>query len=143
MYSHTGPCVYCQCFFQVIQKLHAKKLNMIIAEFYNEHGTIEQIYRPVNQRTRDLNAKKYYSTVFLDISQAFDKIWHSGLQIKIKKHCLIPNINCSNHIWKQTQFFVKQSSEYTDLHPIHSDVSHGTCIISANKKNHHCCNICR
>jgi hypothetical protein len=68
---------------KVLEKLYVKKVNIIIAEskiipnhqfgFRNEHGTIEQVHRLVNQINKDLNlnAKRYCSAAFLDISQAF------------------------------------------------------------------------
>jgi hypothetical protein len=73
---------------KVLEKLYVKKLYIIIAErkiipnhqfwFRNESGTIEQVRRLVNQINKDLNAKRYCSAAFLDISRAFDKVYKSN-----------------------------------------------------------------
>jgi len=34
---------------------------------------------------KTLDSQQYCSTVFLDVSQAFDKVWHQGLLLKIKQ----------------------------------------------------------
>jgi hypothetical protein len=117
---------------KVLKKLYVKKLNIIIAErkiipnhqfgFCNEHGTIEQVHRLVNQINKDLNAKRYCSAAFLDISQAFDKVWHSGLQVKLKKLLPHPHYQLLKSYLTDRHFLVRQGSEYTDLFPIHSGV---------------------
>lgn len=51
--------------------------------FRSKHATIEQIHRIANKITVAMQTKKYCSAAFLDISQAFDKVWHDGLLYKI------------------------------------------------------------
>jgi hypothetical protein len=46
--------------------------------FRKKHGTIEQAHRLVNKIHNDLENKRYCSADFIDISQAFDKVWHTG-----------------------------------------------------------------
>jgi hypothetical protein len=43
--------------------------------FRKWHSTLEKAHR-MNEA---LENKQYYSAAFLDISQAFDKVWHTGL----------------------------------------------------------------
>jgi len=50
--------------------------------FRSKHITTEQIHRIVKRINNDLDADRYRSAVFLDISQAFDNIWHRGLLYK-------------------------------------------------------------
>lgn len=52
--------------------------------FRHEHGTPEQCHRIVQEITDALEKKLYCSAVFLDVSQAFDKVWHIGLLYKLK-----------------------------------------------------------
>lgn len=52
--------------------------------FRKKHNTIEQMHRLVDKVNASLERKQYCSAVFLDISQAFDKVWHNGLLYKIK-----------------------------------------------------------
>ena len=58
--------------------------------FREGHSTIHQVHRIVNEIATSLEGKKYCNTVFLDIFQAFDRIWHPGLLFKLK-HALTSN----------------------------------------------------
>jgi len=58
--------------------------------FRERHSTILQVHRLVNEIAMSLEEKKYCNAVFLDISQAFDRIWHPGLHFKMK-HALTSN----------------------------------------------------
>jgi hypothetical protein len=44
--------------------------------FQLKHTTVEQIHRIVKRINNDMKADRYYKAVFLDISQAFIKVWH-------------------------------------------------------------------
>jgi len=57
--------------------------------FPSKHAIIEQIYRIIKRINNDMEADRYCSAVFLNISQAFDKVWHRGLFYKIKDFQLI------------------------------------------------------
>jgi hypothetical protein len=52
--------------------------------FRKKYGTIQQAHRLVN-KTHDLESKRYCSAAFINIGQAFDKRWHTGLLYKIKR----------------------------------------------------------
>ena len=43
------------------------------------HKFVEQIHRLVEEIHSAFDKKKYCTGVFLDIAQAFDKVWHKGL----------------------------------------------------------------
>jgi hypothetical protein len=47
--------------------------------FRERHSTIEQTHQSVQRVNEALENKQHFSVAFLDISQAFDKIWHTGL----------------------------------------------------------------
>jgi len=74
---------------KVFEKLFLQKLMLVIAEkrlipayqfgFRSKHVTVKQIHRITNKITLAFEARKYYSAMFLDVSQAFDKVWHDGL----------------------------------------------------------------
>jgi hypothetical protein len=51
--------------------------------FGQQHSTIHQTHRIVHKINEALNDKHYCSATFLDISQAFDKVWHTGLLYKL------------------------------------------------------------
>jgi len=47
---------------------------------------VQQCHRITDTINKALEDQQYYTAVFLDISQAFDKVWHPGLLYKIKKN---------------------------------------------------------
>ncbi|GBP00744.1 Probable RNA-directed DNA polymerase from transposon X-element [Eumeta japonica] len=51
--------------------------------FREKHSTIEQVHRITNLIRETFESKRYCSALFIDISQAFDKVWHEGLLYKI------------------------------------------------------------
>ena len=53
--------------------------------FRAKHGTVEQVNRITNEIRKAFDDKKYCSAIFLDVAQAFDKVWHAGLIYKIKE----------------------------------------------------------
>ena len=66
--------------------------------------------------------------VFLDISQAFDKVWHPGLLHKWE-HILPYNLlkSLESH-FSDRNFFVKAKSESTDIYKIKSGVPQGSIL---------------
>lgn len=52
--------------------------------FQAEHSTIEQVHRIAAYIRKVYEEKKYCSAIFLDVAQAFDKVWHNGLIYKIQ-----------------------------------------------------------
>jgi hypothetical protein len=51
---------------------------------FREHSTIQQTHRIVNKIAASLEENQYCTAAFLDIAQAFDKVWHTGLLYKLK-----------------------------------------------------------
>ncbi|CAH2100510.1 unnamed protein product [Euphydryas editha] len=70
---------------KVMEILFLKRLNTVIAEnkiipdhqfgFRKNHGTIEQVHRLVEEIHKAFESRKYCCAAFLDISQAFDRIF--------------------------------------------------------------------
>jgi len=52
--------------------------------FRKKHATTKQVHRIVNIIHDAQESDQYCKAAFLDISQAFDKVWHQGLLYKIK-----------------------------------------------------------
>ena len=80
---------------KVLELLFLNRLAPIIEErrlipdhqfgFRKGHGTIEQVHRVVNCINKALDEDKFCTAIFLDISQAFDKVWHDGLLFKLRE----------------------------------------------------------
>lgn len=51
--------------------------------FRMKHSTTDQVHRIGDKIHRSFEAGRYCSALLLDIAQAFDKVWHSGLLYKI------------------------------------------------------------
>ena len=68
------------------------------------------------------------SAVFLDISQAFDKVWHLGLLYKLR--CHLPSSYCDLlESYLTDRFFrVKQDDVYSNLQIIQSGVPQGSIL---------------
>jgi hypothetical protein len=76
---------------KILEKIILKRLTPILAvnnvipshqfRFRPKHGTIQQVHRINN----DLENKQYCTAAFIDISQAFDKVWHMSLLFKLKQ----------------------------------------------------------
>lgn len=52
--------------------------------FRHSHSTIQQSHRLVDTISLALERREYCSGVFLDVTQAFDRVWHDGLLFKLK-----------------------------------------------------------
>jgi hypothetical protein len=96
--------------------------------FRNGHSTIEQLHRVVHIITDCLETKKYCSAVFLDIQQAFDKVWHIGLLYKIKQTLphhffMILKSYLANRFYQ-----VKHQSEFSTFKDINSGVPQGSVL---------------
>lgn len=123
---------------KVFEKIYIKKLNEIIKSnklipdyqfgFRNKHGTIEQVHRVVNQINKDLERKRYCSAVFLDISQAFDKVWHVGLLSKLKKTLPYDMYEVLKSYLHNRHFMVEHQDECTEIQPILAGVPQGSVL---------------
>lgn len=81
---------------KLFEKLFLKRIQSLIIEdliipnhqfgFRQQHATVEQVHRVSEIIRNCLESKEYCSAAFLDVSQAFDKVWHFGLLYKIKKY---------------------------------------------------------
>lgn len=81
-------------FAKILERLLLKRIVPIIAEkqilpdyqfgFRTSHSTIHQVHRLVDAISYSLEKKLYCTCAFLDISQAFDRVWHQGLLYKLK-----------------------------------------------------------
>ena len=74
---------------KLFEKLFSRRLKEVIAikqlvpshqfGFREKHSTIDQVHRIVHTIEETLEKKKVCSAIFLDVAQAFDKVWHKGL----------------------------------------------------------------
>lgn len=96
--------------------------------FRQEHGTIEQVHRIVNEIKSALDERKYCSAVFLDVAQAFDKVWHTGLIAKIKLLLPKPFHGILENYLTNRMFYVKVEDTETGLYDINAGVPQGSVL---------------
>jgi hypothetical protein len=96
--------------------------------FREGHSTVQQTHRIINQISKSLEEKKYCTAVFLDVTQAFDKVWHTGLLCKLKR--LLPSyyfLLLKSYI-SDRYFSVKYNNEISKCYPIQSGVPQGSVL---------------
>jgi hypothetical protein len=81
---------------KLFEKFILKRLKPIINEKYmvpthqfgfrNNHSTIDQVHRITDVIEKTLESKRVCSAVFLDVAQAFDRVWHNGLLHKLRSN---------------------------------------------------------
>lgn len=123
---------------KVFEKLLLKRLNVIIEDrnlipthqfgFRSKHSTVEQVHRVTNEIEKSFNENKICSGVFIDVAQAFDKVWHDGLNFKLYRD--LPNQY--SRILKSYiagRFFrVKFEDEYSKIRKITAGVPQGSVL---------------
>jgi len=123
---------------KVFEKLLLVRLKSIIERnnliplhqfgFREKHSTIEQIHRITNIIEKCFEEKKVCSAVFLDVAQAFDKVWHAGL-IKKLRRILPPNYCDILDSYLTDRFFrVKNENHFSELKPITAGVPQGSIL---------------
>lgn len=125
-------------FSKIFEKIFLRRLSPVLENrniipehqfgFRNKHGTPEQIHRIVNIITDALEKKRYCSAVFLDIQQAFDRVWHMGLLYKIKKFLPAPFYLFFKSYLSKRYFYVKINEETSELHEIHAGIPQGSVL---------------
>jgi hypothetical protein len=66
--------------------------------------------------------------VFLDVSRAFDRVWHSGLLYKIKQFLPPPYFQLLKSYLSDRQFQVRVRNEKSELQPMKAGVSQGSVL---------------
>ncbi len=134
--SSYRPISLLPCLSKLFEKLLLMKITPILRErniipvhqfgFREHHGTIEQVNRLTGEIRKSFEDKKYCSAIFLDVAQAFDKVWHEGLLHKVKR-LLPPNTHrlLESYI-SNRRFRVKYNEYITDEYEIKAGVPQGS-----------------
>jgi hypothetical protein len=86
--------------------------------FQAGHSTIHQTHRIVHEIAKSLEGKRLCTAVFLDVTQAFDKVRHTGLLYKIKTTLRSPYYLLLKS-YLHTRFFqVKYNGSYSTCHGV-------------------------
>ena len=96
--------------------------------FRKSHATIDQIHRITDVIEKVFERKEVCSTVFLDVAQAFDKVWHAGLIFKLNR--FLPNsfVKLLSSYLSDRTFRVREENEYSSLKDIKAGVPQGSIL---------------
>lgn len=123
---------------KLYEKILLKRLMPIIEErnlipphqfgFRKSHSTIDQVHRITNTVEKALEGRKVCSAIFLDVAQAFDKVWHEGLILKLKR--LLPKqySKLLESYITERYFRIKQADAYSELKEIKAGVPQGSVL---------------
>lgn len=122
-------------FSKVLEKLILKRINPLINNsgiipntqfgFRNQHSTIHQINRITDSIASALEKKQYCTAAFLDVAQAFDRVWHDGLLFKIKKILPPTFYLLFKSYLHERQFAVRYRSSLSDCSEIQAGFPQG------------------
>jgi len=94
-FSFYWPISLLPAISKVLEKLTLKKVNKDLnpqdwipnhqSGFRQAHSTVQQCHRITHVINKAMENQQYCTAACLDLSQAFDKVWHRGLLFKIKR----------------------------------------------------------
>jgi endonuclease/exonuclease/phosphatase family metal-dependent hydrolase len=123
---------------KVFEKLLLKRLKPVLDKkqiipdyqfgFRQNHSTIDQVHRITDVIERALEEKQICSAVFLDVAQAFDKVWHDGLISKLYNLLPINYAKLLESYITNRLFRVKQDDEHSTLREIGAGVPQGSVL---------------
>jgi len=93
--------------------------------FRASHATTHQLHRLVDAISFSLEKKKYCTCVFLDVSQAFDRVWHEGLLFKLKAFLPTAYFLLIKSYLTDRHFQVKFGSSFSNIEKITAGVPQG------------------
>jgi len=92
------------------------------------HSTIHQTQRIVHEIAKGFEGRKLCTAVFLDVAQAFDKVWHTGLLYKLKS-ALPSSYYLLLKTYLHSRYFqVKYNNSYSACHEVLSGVPQGSVL---------------
>lgn len=123
---------------KLFEKLLLKRLKPILEEknlipphqfgFREKHSTTDQVHRITNIIEKSLEEKKVCATIFLDVAQAFDKVWHEGLKYKMKLFLPKQHSEILESYISDRHFRIKQEEAYSEIREIKAGVPQGSVL---------------
>lgn len=117
-------------FSKIFEKIILKRVNSIIEArlpntqfgFHHNHSTIHQVHLLVDKISYTLEKKVICTATFLDVAQAFDRVWHKGLLYKLKS-IFPPYYYLLFKSYLENQHFsVRSGFSLSEISPIHAGV---------------------
>jgi len=93
--------------------------------FRAKHSSVYQIHRVVDAISTSLENKCYCTCAFLDISQAFDRVWHECLLFKLRKFLPPALFLLMKSYVTDRHFQIRQGSTTSNIATISAGVPQG------------------
>jgi len=93
--------------------------------FRAKHSTVHQVRRVIDVISTSLENKCYCTCAFLDISQAFYKVWHEGLLFKLRKFLPPTLFLLMGSYLTDRHFQIRQGSTTSNIATISAGVLQG------------------
>jgi len=120
---------------KILEKLKLKSINKELNPqhwipnhqfgFRQDHSTIQQCHRTADPISKALENLQFCTAAFLDVRQAFDKVWHPGLLYEIKKILSTIYYNLLKSYLQGCHFVTKYNNETSRSYQIRSGVPQG------------------
>jgi hypothetical protein len=94
--------------------------------FRHRHSTIEQTHQIIRINEALENKQYSYCSAAFDISQIFNKVWHTGLLYKLRLSFPLNYFLVLKSYLHSRHFFVKPETEYAELSPVNADTTQGS-----------------
>jgi hypothetical protein len=96
--------------------------------FRTGHSTIHQTHRVAHEIAKGLEGRELCTAAFLDVAQAFDKVWHTGLLYKLKTTLPSQYYFLLKTYLQERYFQVKHNSAYSTCYEVLSGVPQGSVL---------------
>lgn len=132
--SSYRPISLISIFSKLFEKLFKSRLSPLFDPpdhqfgFRFGHGTIEQCHRFVHHIQKALQEKKFSCGAFLDIQQAFDRVWHDGLLYKVKTLLPSPFFPIIQSYLSNRKFLVRYGDEQSGWKNVKAGVPQGSVL---------------
>lgn len=123
---------------KILEKILHRRLMNIINElgiipehqfgFRTKHAAVEQVHRVTNIVRTALEEKMYCPAVFLDISQAFDRVWIPGILHKVSQYLPIHFVHILQSYLTNRKFLVHYGEEKSTVRNIQAGVPQGSVL---------------
>lgn len=132
------PITLLPCLSKLLEKLLLKRIKPVLENsdiipqhqfgFRESHSTLEQVHRVVDVIENDFEEKRVCSAVFLDVQQAFDRVWHNGLLYKIKQTLPHQYYLLFKSYLSERFFQVKVENDLSEYHLVQAGVPQGSVL---------------
>ena len=123
---------------KLFEKLYIKRLNEIVSKqnliidaqfgFRAKHSTVDQLHRITKFIEDALEKGEYCVAVFLDVAQAFDRVWHERLVEKLYSMLPCNHVELLSSFLTGRQFRVRYENTTSGFRPIWAGVPQGSCL---------------